>query len=346
MILVVALSLAVIFGFAALVLDIGYQRIVRTQLQIGIEAAAHAGTKELDGTDAGMERARSTAATVAELFEADGNAIRLSADEITLGVYDSGTFESSDDAASVNAVMVATGRDDIQPILAKVAFDTDKMAVNVATAVTRPYGGAGEVACFIPIALADCLIDDLYGEDGVALITLTLNPAGIDNVGWARPGASPSASWLRAQVQDCEYEGGVAVGDSITLDNGVVSSVLSDVITEIEASKTGWDEDTWGTLDKQDSSRSGVNASKYGQTYEGPVMLFNNDSYCTGSGGSFNTTETISGFVWGAVYDVYSKGSPKSILVRLDATHEYNEGTDVGGPDYGITAYGPTSFVR
>lgn len=346
MILVVALSLAVIFGFAALVLDIGYQRIVRTQLQIGIEAAAHAGTKELDGTEAGMERARATTSTVAELFVADGDAIRLSEDQITLGVYSSGAFATSDDASTVNAVQVETNRNDIRPILAKVAFDHDDMAVDVTTAVTRPYGGAAAVSCFIPIALADCMINDLYGDDGIAMVSLTLNPAGIDNVGWARPDANPSASWLKSQVADCEYEGGVAVGDSIRLNNGVITSVLSEIINEIEDSTTAWDADTWGTLPSQVTSSSGINSSKYGHTFEGPVMLFHNDSYCTGSGGSWNTTETISGFVWGAIYDVYSKGSPKTILVRLDATHEYNEGTEVGGPDYGVTAYGPTSFVR
>ena len=55
---VVALSMMALCGFAALVVDIGYMRMVRQQLQVATDTAGIAAVRHLTGTDFGMERAR------------------------------------------------------------------------------------------------------------------------------------------------------------------------------------------------------------------------------------------------------------------------------------------------
>jgi Flp pilus assembly protein TadG len=63
----------VLLGFAAITIDVGYQRIVRNQLENITDAAAHAGAHSLDGTDVGATAARTAAQLVAsENHVADG----------------------------------------------------------------------------------------------------------------------------------------------------------------------------------------------------------------------------------------------------------------------------------
>jgi len=52
--------------FAALVVDLGYTRVCRTELQNAADAATMAGVGYLDGTPAGMEAARQAAIALNE----------------------------------------------------------------------------------------------------------------------------------------------------------------------------------------------------------------------------------------------------------------------------------------
>ncbi|MDP3038101.1 MAG: pilus assembly protein TadG-related protein, partial [Rhodocyclaceae bacterium] len=78
---VVGLSLVVLIGFLGLVLDLGQLFITRTELQNAADAAALAGAKELDGTVAGItrakDRARQTAAANSVRFGGGGGAVQL-----------------------------------------------------------------------------------------------------------------------------------------------------------------------------------------------------------------------------------------------------------------------------
>ncbi len=54
-VIVFAVSLTVLMGFAALVVDVGYQKVVGAQLQLAADAMSHAATQHLDGTEAGKK---------------------------------------------------------------------------------------------------------------------------------------------------------------------------------------------------------------------------------------------------------------------------------------------------
>ncbi len=87
--IIVGLSIFVLIGFLALVLDLGRTYIAKTELQNAADAAALAGAKELDGSTAGIDRALVLAcrtarqnqydfateqvATVAATSDCDGN---------------------------------------------------------------------------------------------------------------------------------------------------------------------------------------------------------------------------------------------------------------------------------
>ncbi len=130
--------------------------------------------------------------------------------------------------------------------------------------------------------------------------------------------------------------GPLEVDTNIELNNGVINAALTAMADMVEASNTSWVEDKWGALPEQES-RSGIDPSLYGHTLEGPIAVFENDSYCT-SAGPMNGTEAISGFVWGAIYEVVTSGpvAKRTIKLRLETTDSYDMGTGAGGPDYGV----------
>jgi hypothetical protein len=92
--------------------------------------------------------------------------------------------------------------------------------------------------------------------------------------------------------------------------------------------------------------QSAISATNYGKTYEGPIMVFDaGPEYCTGSGGSYNQTLPLKGFVWGALYDVRTTGSQKDLRLRLEVMDDHVAGSKAGGPDYGVTAESPPHNV-
>lgn len=347
-VIIVALVLGVLLGFLALVIDLGYARVVSTQIQMNAEAAAMAGGMKLDGTDEGLENAVAAAMTYAELNPVAGKTVSIDAADVQTGVWDGADFTASTDAAEVNALRVTPRVDDVSAFFSKVAFGGDDMTMTGQATTTREFGGAGGVSCYLPVAIPSCLLESRYSTSSIVNVDLKLAPSGIDSMGWARVGGSPNASWTRSQILNCEADGEAAIGDDVGLQNGVVTSALSALATAVSSSSTTWDTSLWGPMPAQ-ASNSSITASKYGNTFEGPIVVFEDDSYCTGSGGSFNGTEVISGFVWGAVYDVVNKGaaSGKTIKMRLDTQNTYSDdSTRGGGPDYGITYAGSPTFVN
>lgn len=65
LVIMLAASLVALFGFLALVIDLGRTYLVRTELQNAADAAALAGAKELDQTADGVGRARDAAMAIA-----------------------------------------------------------------------------------------------------------------------------------------------------------------------------------------------------------------------------------------------------------------------------------------
>lgn len=343
--IVVALDLASLLGVAALVVDLGYAGAAKAQLQAAVDSGAHAGALALDGTSSGLTRARTNAAHLALANRAAGRAVDVDMWSLTdegglqLGTWDAdaGGFAEATDPKAINAVRVVATRVDLPSWFAHI-FGHDRLGAGAEAVAVQSKDGAGEVDCFLPLAVAGCLLDR-YGEEGVTNVDLVLNPAGIDNVGWMRPETNPSASWLRDQINDCQGDGTLAVEDGIDLGTGTDASVLKTIANEIAASPTTWDTSGWGALPTR-ATRSDVPVAKYGHTLEGPIAVFDDPDYCSGSGGGFTEVQPVVGFVWAAIYDVVSTGpaAGKNIRVRLDTKREHTFGTETGGPDWGITA--------
>jgi Flp pilus assembly protein TadG len=337
-VVVVALVLGVLLGISALVVDLGYLGASQAQLQAATDASSHAGAMQLDGTDDGLANASQAALDLASFNEVAGEPVQLDdTTDIELGIWDipTSTFTAGGDTIEINAVRVTARRDDLPAWFANAAFGEEVLAASAVSIAHRQFTGAGEVECFIPLAVPGCWIEDT-GPDQVNFYDLVLNPVGANNVAWARPEANPNGSWLRNQIWNCEYDGNIDVGTSMELNNGVINSALAALAGEVEASSTVWDESKWGPLPPQET-RSGISPLQYGHTLEGPIAVFENDSYCS-SPSAMNGTEAVSGFVWGAIYEVVTSGkvADRTIKLRLETTEAYDMGVAAGGPDYGV----------
>ena len=340
-------SLLAVMAIAALTVDLGSARAGKAQLQASTDAIAHAATGYLDGTEAGLLDATAGAKRLASLNRVFGYTIELETVQTGIWDHDSGTFTASSDAEQVNAVRVAT-RTDLPTFFAGVVMEDGDLEAGAAAISALPLArSAASVDCYLPIALPDCLFEE-FGAEDIMEMEFTLSPAGVDNAGWARPAdeGHPSSSWISWQVLDCEASGSVETGDFLSLDNGVKVSAMSSVADAIDDSDTSWEEDRYGELPEQ-MEKSDVTV--YGNTYEGPVLLFDGgDEYCV-TGGSWTEELEITGFAWGAVYDVATKGkaSEKNIAVRLDMAEDHDWGTSgQDGPHYGVLYQAPPVIVQ
>ncbi len=366
---VVAIVLLALVGVAALVVDLGYARLVQQQLQSAADASALGAVRRLDQTSDGLDNARATAVDVAALNDAHGEPVVLDPNEgnsvtgdVCLGVWDdtSGTFSPSEDASEINAVQVLARRNDLTPLLSRVAFGrTDLGAGARAVAALRTRLSAGEVPYYIPFALPTCLWDS-YSDPEIENSVFTLSPAGTDNTGWASVGGQPNAAWVAehlSRIGPCmeEYQATGTVSDEcavastsedVGLANGVAASGTMALADAIEGG-LAWDPAVWGPLPEQ-SECSSVDEANYGNAIMGPLPVFEDSgSYCDPKA-AWNQYMPLKGFVWAAVYDVCAKGAAKdkNVFLKVDMSHIYPVGTWYGGSDFGIEADGPAVVVR
>ena len=340
---IVALSMSVFLGFSALAVDLSYARLSHDELQNASDSVVRGAVLALDGTDEGMLAAVAAAQEVGGRNVAGGRAVALGTDGVdgtlTLGVWDTDTdtFRPSEDPEEVNAARMEVSMSGMGLGFLSSLGHSAHIATTATAAQLR--SGAREADCFLPIAMPSCLLEGAGGMAGIQDIDLVLSPAGVDNIGWSSVAHSPNAASLRDQIEDCESDGTAAVGDDLFLNNGVLTSVLNALADEVERSDTTWDPTLWGDIPEQ-YDRSAIRASQYGQTLEGVIAVFEDPSYCNGGGGQWNGSVPISGFVYGAVYDVRSNGpaAQKNIRLRVDTTTERDLGAEGGGPNYGVVA--------
>lgn len=140
----VAISLVVILGFAALAIDLGYFYHTKNQLQGAADAAALAGAAALpDETDA-----RTAAVSYAFKNIASGSAVQVSSDgsntltpsnDITVGHWNGGYTAGG---TPINAVQVRARKTDKDttgfPRLFGKIFDTTKQNINTEAIAARP----------------------------------------------------------------------------------------------------------------------------------------------------------------------------------------------------------------
>ncbi len=366
--LVVALTTMVLLMFAALVIDLGYARLVQTQLQAAADAAALSGARVLDQKATGLATARSTAITVGGLNQAMGDPVVLADNptnnptgDVVLGIWENSAFTPSLDHTRVNAVLVRSRRDDLFPLLSGPAFGRNELAAaGVAIAVQGMRLGAGSVPYYLPFGLAQCTVQG-WPVDTLVDMTFVLSPAGADTTGWAGVGTTPNASWVSdflSDIMPCMeqwYETGEVdeacapadTDDTVSLNNGVAASALK-AVAEAIGNGVPWDSETWGSLPAQHAA-SQVPQSQYGHMLVGPIPVFDGgSSYCQAGGGSWNQAAPLKGFVWGALYDAGAKGAAKNknVWLRIDPGSFREIGDWYGGTNYGIVYTAPAVVVR
>ena len=366
---VVALSMMALCGFAALVVDIGYMRMVRQQLQVATDTAGIAAVRHLTGTDFGMERARGAVVELAALNIAAGETVALdpNADnapdgEIVMGNWDGAAFAPSGAAEDVNAIRITAARTELPAFFSAIAFGRDSLGAAAVTTVLRGEElGAGTVPYYLPIGLPLCTITNRT-EQQIQDFTVRFSPAGADTSGWAILGSSPNAARVASHLgsmgscmQQWNTTGHVdgscteaSVDDLLYLGNGVQASTIQNVADAIVRDGIPWDASVWGTIPAR-ASGSDVPVASYGKTLAGPIPVFDGGtSYCNGGGGNWNQTRRISGFVWGAIYDARSGGpaSQKNIWARLDMSSYRAIGDWHGGSDMGISWQTPGRVVQ
>ena len=202
-------------------------------------------------------------------------------------------------------------------------------------ATTGEVQGAGGVNCYLPLALPDCAIQDAIDDGGtIEDLTLVLNPAGIDNIGWAIPGdAGANADNVKDQLNGNCSGDEAEIGGPVDLNNGVIDKALQILADNIDDSETVYTDGPW---DAQPAQHAKSVISNYGNTYEGVIMIFDGEGdYCDEGGkAKWNTTETITGFAWAAVFDVTDGGAKdKNMRVSIDMSNEHDYGSKGGGDD-------------
>jgi hypothetical protein len=358
----IVLVIFALLGFAALAIDIGSARVVRAEIQAAVDAAAVGAVaylQEHQGAYADdLAIARRRAIDIAAMNDAyhrpvtvDPNPDNTPGEGVVFGAYDrtTKTFRPSLDPATVNAVQVHARVDDVQSLFGLAAFGYRELVAGAsAIAVKGDRGGAGKVACLLPFGLPSCLFDtpsDLQTTD------LKLQPANGDNISWASPFGQPTPARIREQLEEPCEGGTTEIGDRLYLSNGAEQSALAAVAEHLDDTETHWNTTLWGPQPPR-MAGSALSPSGYGHTYEGVVPLFQaGPEYCDNIVGNerWNDVDAkISGFAWGAIYDVRTSGgaAQRNLRARLDLLTERDFGLATGGVNYGIVAENPDAIVR
>jgi hypothetical protein len=328
-------------SFGAMAMDLSSARVARNEIEGVLDLASKAGAYHLDRTETGMENAVDATIAYAGMNKVAGKPLVLTASQVKLGYWANGFFVESTEPRDIDSVAVVGGSA-VGTYFADLAFGVDKLPVNARSTAYQKLvtAGAGEVDCYLPLAVSDCLFD-YYPGQALQGVTLRLNHDSIDNVGWANPDGAVSANTSKnaitsLQGMTCMNDGVTAQVDApVWLQNGTATSAMSALASAIDASPHTWDTALFGA---QPAQVSGSAVTKYGRVFGGPIMLFHNDSYCQGKGGKYNQTQTISGFAMAWVYDVKTSGAAadKTIKLVVDLSNEHELGIASGGPSRGV----------
>ena len=348
-----ALCMTVILAVGSLTIDLGYARTAQQQLQDVADAAAMGAARSLNGTAAGITNARSQAQRIAaantvagQTFALDANTGNAADGDIVIGVWSDGVFTPSTSATQANAVRMHASVAGIDTFFAKIAFGKGSMTAGADSTAKALSGNAGGVSCFLPIAMPLCELET-YGKSGLQSRTLKLNPPGLDNIGWVRPDANPSAAWLKSQLTSCTADGATTIADTAYLQNGMDAAVGAQLASTIASSSTRWSS-AWGAIPARQSG-SAISATNYGKTLEGPMIIFDGGpSFCTSSGGNFTKNYPTVGYVWGAIYDLKTSGAAatRNMYIHADTSTVHAMGTQAGGVDAGVTVTASGSLVE
>lgn len=231
------LLVPVLLAFLGLVINMGHLSLARAQLQNAADAASLAAAFELNGTEAGLTRARDVALSFASAHSTTGgesislnrNDINDSTGDIVLGFYDRTTrsFSIPDplEPMSVNAVVVRSYRDGASGHNTPVWMALSSFLGSESTSTVRAEamglgGGPCESACSLPFVLASCqIVDDVTGNLRCGE-TLTFTSDGEDGIGITSLNLTDAATPEQAEeilLGTCRE---TQTGDSINMQNG------------------------------------------------------------------------------------------------------------------------------
>lgn len=194
--IIVALTLVILLGFAALVIDFGNIWNVRGELQNAADAAALGGVRDLDGNPDNFVVARTAAQRIAGVHAAAGTRVEVDLNvenavpgDVVLGRWSFAyrAFTPDDGTLApyrVNAVQVTTRRstgdgNPVRNFLGPLFGRPTQDVVTTAIAV----GGSPSGTCAFPLAVTDCSI---LQPDGTIACNqkLTFGQATTDTVGF------------------------------------------------------------------------------------------------------------------------------------------------------------------
>ncbi|MBX2797372.1 MAG: Tad domain-containing protein [Myxococcales bacterium] len=333
----VAVCLVGLLGFGSVVVDIGIVVLAETQLQVTLDSAALAAAGTLDGTDAGIVAARRAAADIAGQHTVLGAAVTLTADDLVFGAFGEEGFVVSSVAQEIDAAQVSVDGVPVSLTLSGVSFGLSEVDAEASSIARRPAGGGSlaSTQCYLPLAIPDCVLDDVTAGSQPAPMKFTFTPTPSDNVAWGRPDGQPNTNWIRNQLEDGCSDEPIVVGEWMDPSEGAHNDALHtvrDILNNTESTSP----DPW--IDAAPMpARDGVSANvptdseiwapNFGNVIQGPVALV--DAGDCGST-SFKQDLKITGISWGAIYDVQSKGgggrngSQKNLWLQLDVLTDYS----------------------
>ncbi len=319
-VVIVALTLAVLCGFVALVMNTGHIMAVRGQLQNATDAAALAGVRELDGTSAGVIRAQLVAANYAQMHITDRN-MHVTIDPATDVVIGSWNFDAPRAAAftpitvftaatlaTANAVLVNAGREASRGNSLDVVMGAlptvGKTKTDVSATSVAVMGGPTRECPLVPLAFSSCSVLNADGSIRCSE-TLTFNSNNNDNIGFTNLTASASVNTpqLKSILEgNCQW---LNVGDPISVSNG---TNLQPLVGDFQ------------TL---------LNEKKVAPVLDVPDCSFN-----------LSGTSRVIGFVTITVTAVISAPT-KQINVAIDCQESTLTPSPGGGPNFGTAATQP-----
>lgn len=372
--LLVAVASLAMVGFAALVIDLGFERRACAELQSAADFAALSAVQALDGTSAGLTRAAAVGLSVGNAHLAGGRNPAFTNADFVWGEYKpaTGTFVAVVSATRTNSVRV-TRRITGYPTWFGRVLGVQTMAARASSFSYRPLAGSvGRVSCTLPLAVPKCAIEaDMRAKRDV---TLQFSSARRDNVAWASTGGFNGANYFRDQL-DPPSNGTCRLanaGDPVKLQNGQVTTALTVLRQVINAQNSGtgravaWDAARWGAaptwanriLPSDDNGDGRIRSSdgethsstvlqaRYGYSIQGAMMVFETPDangngvgdFCEPGGASYTGDRTLAGFVMAAIYDVDDTGSDTAFRLKVSANIEQSTLATGGGGtlDFGL----------
>lgn len=212
----VALTLPVLLGFAALVIDLGGLFVAKTELQSALDSCALAAVQELDGAIDATARATNAGLTA-------GNFNRVKYQQSPVGIVGTdvkfsdslaGTYSSSFPSATATYAQCTHQIDNITAYLIQFVGGPSVNSVNAIAKATRANA---QSSCPIPVGLKiRTNTPPDYGYQVGEWITMLYDPTKSDpsEMGWYNLDGSTNANETKEEMAGTGYCGS-KVGDSV-----------------------------------------------------------------------------------------------------------------------------------